>query len=148
MRGKVLAFDYRAGEGHITGDDGQRYRFAAAEWKPQATPAPGVAVDFEPEGREALAVYSLTGPAFSGEKSKIAAALLALFLGFLGIHKFYLNKNGAGLVMLLISLFGVVLAGIPAVIMGFIALIEAILYLTRSDEEFERLYVKGNKAWF
>jgi ABC-type phosphate transport system permease subunit len=42
----------------------------------------------------------------------------------------------------------VVLAGVPAVIMGFIALIEAIVYLTRSDEEFERLYVKGNKSWF
>ena len=148
MRGKILAFDFRAGEGHISGDDGQRYRFAAAEWKPPMAPASGQAVDFEAAGREALAIYPLDGPLISGEKSKIAAALLAIFLGTLGIHKFYLNKNGSGLVMLLISVFGLAFAGLPTALMSVIAFIEGIIYLTHNDEDFERLYVRGNKAWF
>ncbi len=50
--------------------------------------------------------------------------------------------------MLLISVLGIVLAGIPSGVMALIAFIECILYLLRSDEEFERLYVLGNKAWF
>lgn len=148
MRGKILAFDHRAGEGHISGEDGQRYRFAAGEWKPHAVPAAGETVDFEAEGREALAVYSLKVQMLPGEKSRIAAALLAFFLGSLGIHKFYLNRNGAGAVMLLISLVGLAFAGLPTAFMGLIALIEAVIYLFRSDDAFERLYVRGNKSWF
>lgn len=148
MRGKILAFDYRSGEGHITGDDGRRYRFATGEWKPHAAPAPGVAVDFETQGNEALAIYSVGRTLVPGDKSRIAAALLAFFLGAIGIHKFYLNKSGAGLTMLLISVFGLILAGLPTAVMGLIAFIEAIIYLFRSDEEFDRLYVFGNKAWF
>ena len=31
---------------------------------------------------------------------------------------------------------------------GVIALIEGIIYLTKSDEEFERIYVAGQKYWF
>lgn len=147
MRGKLLGFDHRAGEGMISGDDGQRYRFAAAEWKPHSAPAAGQNVDFEAEGREALAVYSIGG-AFHGEKSRIGAAVFALFLGALGLHKFYLGKNGAGLIMLLVSLFGIVFAGAPSALMALIGMIEGIIYLTQSDEAFDRRYVRGNKSWF
>lgn len=148
MQGRILAFDHHAGEGHISGEDGQRYRFAAAEWKPQSVPRAGDSVDFEAEGREALAVYQLRAPPLAGDKSKVGAALLALFLGGLGIHKFYLNKNGAGIIMLLVSVFGFILAGIPTLIICLIAFVEAIIYLTASDADFERHYVRGNKEWF
>ncbi len=60
-------------------------------------------------------------------KSKIAAALLAFFLGGFGIHKFYLGKVGSGILYLLFCW-----TGIPA----FVALIEAIMYLCTSDENF------------
>jgi TM2 domain-containing membrane protein YozV len=78
----------------------------------------------------------------SGADKKISAGLLAIFLGWLGIHKFYLGYTSAGIIMLLISLvsFGT--------IMGIIGLIEGIIYLTRTDEQFVATYVNGKKEWF
>ena len=81
----------------------------------------------------------------TSDKSKIAAGLLAIFLGTLGIHKFYLGYQREGLIMLLVSLLTL---GIGACVMAVIALIEGILYLTRSDADFEALYVQGHKGWF
>lgn len=60
-------------------------------------------------------------------RSKIAAGILAIILGGLGIHKFYLGKIGQGVLMLMFAW-----TGIP----GLIGLIQGILYLTQSDEEF------------
>lgn len=60
-------------------------------------------------------------------QSRITAALLAFFLGGLGAHKFYLGKPGLGLVYLIFCW-----TFIPAVV----ALIEAIGYLSMSDEDF------------
>lgn len=83
----------------------------------------------------------------TGEKSKIAAGLLAIFLGTLGIHKFYLGYTSAGVIMLLVSIIGAFLIVGPF-IMAVIALIEGIIYLTKTDEDFDRIYVRGKKAWF
>lgn len=79
-------------------------------------------------------------------KSKVAAGLLAIFLGGLGIHKFYLGYTTQGIILLLVSLLGWFLFG--PVIACVISLIEGIIYLTRSDEEFYRLYVLNKKEWF
>lgn len=151
MRGTILGFDFRSGEGKISGDDGARYSFAQSEWHGKTPPAAGQKVDFETTGSDALALYPVrggVGPAASYDRNRIAAALLAFFLGALGIHKFYMGKSGAGMVMLLVSVFGVVLAGLPTMAMGVIALIEFIIYLTMSDERFEQTYIQGDKAWF
>lgn len=80
-------------------------------------------------------------------KSKIAAGLLAIFLGTLGIHKFYLGYTQAGIIMLLVSLLGSLLI-IGPLVMGVIALIEGIIYLTKTDEQFYLTYVVGRKPWF
>lgn len=149
MKGRVLGFDFQANEGQISGEDGQRYRFTPADWKATGRPNPGQVVDFEPQGSRAVGVYSMSGGAspMAGDKNKIVAALLALFLGWLGIHKFYLGKNGAGVIMLLGGTIGWLLI-LPPVIVGIIAFIEFIVYLVVSDEEFERKYVLGNQSWF
>lgn len=86
--------------------------------------------------------------ASAGEKSKLVAGLLAIFLGTLGIHKFYLGYTQAGVIMLLVSILGAFLFGLGPLVMGVIALIEGIMYLTKSDADFERIYVIGNKPWF
>lgn len=64
-------------------------------------------------------------------KSKLVAALFALFLGGLGIHKFYLGMIGWGVVYLLFCW-----TFIPALI-GFI---EGIVLLAMTEEEFSRKY--------
>lgn len=69
----------------------------------------------------------------TNKKSRVAAILLALFLGGLGAHKFYLGKAGQGLLYLCFFW-----TFIPACV----ALIEAIIYLTMSDAEFEAKYSK------
>lgn len=61
------------------------------------------------------------------EKSRIAAGVLAILLGGIGVHKFYMGKIGMGILYLLFCW-----TGIPALI----GLIEGIIYLTESDEKF------------
>lgn len=65
-------------------------------------------------------------------KSKIAAGLLAIFLGGFGIHKFYLGKVGVGIVSLIFCW-----TYIPALI----AFVEGIIYLCTSEDDFIRKYV-------
>lgn len=50
--------------------------------------------------------------------------------------------------MLVISLVGFLLCGIPTMVIGVIAIIEGILYLTKTDDEFVSTYVVGRKGWF
>lgn len=57
-------------------------------------------------------------------KSKTTAILLALFLGFLGIHRIYLGKN-SGFIFLVVSLLTIWSVFIP-VIIEFIALVDLI----------------------
>ncbi len=78
-------------------------------------------------------------------KSKLVAGLLALLLGSLGIHKFYLGYTVEGLIMLLISLLT---GGLLALLVQVVAVVEGIIYLTRSDQDFDAIYVQGRKGWF
>jgi len=86
-------------------------------------------------------------------KSPIAAGLLALFLGQLGVHKFYLGYTKEGIILLVgffVSLFlSLILIGfIPLMIIGVVCLVEAIIYLTKSEADFNAIYVQGHKPWF
>ena len=72
-------------------------------------------------------------------KNKIVAAILALFLGGLGIHWFYLGKNNRGLTYLLITLLLCWTVVAPLVI-GVIAFVEGILLLLEPDAEFDAKY--------
>jgi len=76
---------------------------------------------------------------------KIAAGICGILLGSLGVHKFILGYTGAGLVMLLVT---VLTCFIAAPVFGIIGMIEGIIYLTKSDEEFVRTYMDGRKEWF
>jgi TM2 domain-containing membrane protein YozV len=85
------------------------------------------------------------GNKIPGAEKKLVAGLLGILLNCLGIHKFYLGYQKEGLIMLLVS---VLTCGIGAVVMWPIGLIEGIIYLTKSDEEFVATYVTGRKGWF
>lgn len=81
-------------------------------------------------------------PPFPEDNKKLAAGLLAIILGPLGIHKFLLGYTKEGIIWLFLSLitFGA--------LTGLLGLIEGIIYLTKSDEEFYRTYQSGRKPWF
>jgi TM2 domain-containing membrane protein YozV len=81
----------------------------------------------------------------AGADKKIAAGICGILLGALGIHKFILGYTKQGIIMLLVT---VLTLGFAGFIMGIIGLIEGILYLTKSDEEFVATYVTGKKGWF
>lgn len=83
------------------------------------------------------------------QKDKLVAGLLGILLGSLGIHKFYLGYSSTGVAMLLISLLGGLCSfGIATVVIQIIGLIEGVTYLTKSDEEFQQIYVANEKKWF
>ena len=74
------------------------------------------------------------------ENKKVVSGIFAILLGVLGIHKFYLGYTKEGVIQLLLGL----LCGIG----GLIGLIEGIIYLTKTDEEFYQTYQVGKKGWF
>ncbi|WP_299188646.1 TM2 domain-containing protein [uncultured Aquimarina sp.] len=77
----------------------------------------------------------------TGDNKKVLAGVLGIIFGSLGIHKFVLGYNKEGIIQLIIS---VVTCGAG----GIIGLIEGIIYLTKSDEEFYQTYQVGKKPWF
>ena len=82
-------------------------------------------------------------------KDHVAAGLLAIFLGALGIHKFYLGYNTAGFIMLAVTILGSLFTfGLAGGVMWVIGVIEGILYLTKSQSEFEQTYVVNKREWF
>jgi TM2 domain-containing membrane protein YozV len=79
-----------------------------------------------------------------GADKKIVAGILGIVVGGFGIHKFILGYQREGLIMLLVSVLS---CGMLAGVMHVIGIVEGIIYLTKSDEDFVRTYVQGQKGW-
>ena len=69
----------------------------------------------------------------------MVAGILAILLGFLGAHRFYLGDTTGGIIRICLN---IVCAA------GIIGIVEGIIYLTKSDEDFQKIYIEGKKAWF
>ena len=165
MKGQVLSYSSETGSGLISGDDGSRYSFSGSSWNDADQPRAGLRVDFEVDGGGARAIYIDPGAGASGgapgqppitvyqpvdgyqvaaySKSKVAAALLAFFLGGFGIHKFYLGYVGAGIIHIILT-FTIIGIFVNWVIL----LIETIIYLTKSAADFHQTYVVGKRNFF
>ena len=76
---------------------------------------------------------------------KVTAGICGILIGAFGVHKFVLGYKTEALIMLLGSLLTF---GLASPIFGIIGLIEGIIYLTKSDEEFISTYITGKKGWF
>ncbi|MBR2059728.1 MAG: NINE protein [Fibrobacter sp.] len=95
--------------------------------------------------RQGEGVSGATGEA---SKSRTTAALLAIFLGGFGAHEFYLGNSNSAIIRLVVYIVGGVLMCVPSFVLSMISIIEGIIYLAKSDEEFNEVYVKGKRAWF
>ena len=80
-----------------------------------------------------------------GADKKMVAGIVAILLGAFGIHKFLLGYTTEGIIMLLVT---VLTCGILGLVPSIIGIVEGIMYLTKSDEEFVRTYIQGRKGWF
>jgi len=76
-----------------------------------------------------------------GADKKIVAGLLGVLAGGFGIHKFILGYTTEGIIQIVITF---VTCGMGSII----GLIEGIIYLTKSDEDFVRTYIQNKKGWF
>ena len=77
---------------------------------------------------------------YKSEK-KLAAGLLGILLGTFGANKFFLGYTQEGIIQIVVN---ICTCGIATVI----PLIEGIIYLTMSDQQFDQTYVQNKKAWF
>ena len=115
-----------------------------------ARPGYGSVPPQNPYGQQAQYGYQqpYVAPAV-GEKDHVAAGLLALFLGWLGVHKFYLGYNTAGFIMLAVTILGSLFTfGLAGGAIWVIAIVEGIFYLSKSQTEFEQMYVINKREWF
>jgi len=154
MKGHIIGYSSSSNAGVISCEDGSRYTFESVDWKGGGSIESGIFVDFEADGKNARSIFKAVRVVSSVNEPKrnITAGLLAIFLGYWGVHKFYLGFNGAGLVFLLVNTIGLLVTWmlffIPNIVLGFISLAEGIIYLTMSQEDFEKKYVVNKKAWF
>jgi TM2 domain-containing membrane protein YozV len=137
------------------------WREGFGDWQPisavgelaDAVPSTGYAVPGLPAPHAPLASSAMPPagrPAAGGPEDyqmfvakKVPAGLVALLMGTLGIHKFMLGLTTAGIVTLLLFFLLV-----PIPVLSVIALVEGIIYLTKSDAKFYDDYAVRKKQWF
>lgn len=82
-------------------------------------------------------------------RSHAVAGLLGIFLGALGMHKFYLGYIDAGFIMLAVTIVGSLLSfGLAGAIMWLFGIVEGVIYLSKDQSAFEREYVRQRREWF
>ncbi len=123
---------------------------AAGEAAEDAKEAAG---DFKEEAKKTANEFTEGLKNAGGDNKKILAGITAILVGWLGVHKFILGYNKEGFILLGLSLISIILActvifAFLIYIPGLIGLIEGIVYLTKSDEEFYNTYQVGKKPWF
>ena len=98
------------------------------------------------------------GAQLPGADKKLAAGLCGILIGGLGIHKFVLGYQQEGIIMLAVNLGSILLLMLSCGFLfplafvsmgvGIVGLVEGIIYLTKSDEEFVQTYIQNKKPWF
>ena len=101
--------------------------------------------------------YKLVKPRSTRPKDRVTAAVFAFLFGWCGFHKFYLGYISTGIVYLLITILSVgmifsfffTIVGVFTIYIPIIfSIVDGIRYLTKTDEEFQDIYVQGYRDWF
>lgn len=142
-------------EGLITQEDFDRKKtelLNAASADAAGAPIDPTSASFPPDNR------------VEKRKSKWVAGLTAIFLGCNGVHKFYLGYSAQGAILLAVTLGLALPVSFIARALGSIALMkligilqfipiligvaEGVIYLIKSEEDFQMTYVTGRREWF
>jgi len=96
-----------------------------------------------------------SGAQIPGADKKIVAGICGIVIGGFGVHKFILGYQQEGIIMVAAWVIAFVIAmitcgiGTPLILIpSVVGIIEGIIYLTKSDEEFVQTYINGKKPWF
>lgn len=116
---------------------------------PPAPSAPAEDIPPPPPSSDASTAPAAPIPSgSSGKDKKILAGVMGILFGGLGIHKFILGYTTEAVIQLIVGLVILILScGALFFIPAIFGLVEGIIYLTKSDEEFERIYIQGRKGW-
>ncbi len=68
----------------------------------------------------------------SDKKSKVTAGMLGIFLGYFGVHNFYLGYTGKAVAQLILTCVGWIFCGIGPIIASIWGIIEGIMIFTGS----------------
>ena len=121
---------------------GQAYQRSQGPWQAnQQSQGPWQANQAysQPYGQPYQQPYAQAAP---NTKDHVAAGLLAIFLGSLGY-------NTPGFIMLAVTIVGSIFSlGLAGLAMVVISIVEGVLYLSKSQTEFEQIYVFNKKEWF
>jgi TM2 domain-containing membrane protein YozV len=104
MIGHIESYDPDSQSGVVKSEE-KSYTFHLDDWVAQVPPDQGDDVSFDAEGTIARKI-NLVGAYLAPPKAvkyKYVAAVLALFLGFTGLHRFYLGFYWLGLAQLAVT---------------------------------------------
>lgn len=76
-------------------------------------------------------------------KSKVTAGIIALFGGWIGLHKFYLKDPGAGMFYIFLYVISINILGFP--LSALLGIVDAFKLFTMSDEKFDAKFNRGRK---
>ena len=98
----------------------------------QQMPPQGQPYQQVPPGYQQMPMGPAPIPPGYQQKSKLAAGLLGIFLGSLGVHNFYLGYTGKAVGQLLLTLIGWIACGLGPIAAAVWGLVEGIMLLTGS----------------
>lgn len=157
-----LIIDMSGGVGTIRGEDGSSYNLIAEDilvntQQIEGRGLVGHKVFFIPDDAQAkrvivrddiLGIYIVAADgSFIDTGDRLISAIIAVLLGFIGAHKFYLGYKSQGILMFLAGTVGLLLI-FPPFISFVISIAEAFIYLRKTDQEFYDTYIAKERGWF
>ncbi len=149
MLGLIHSYDNYSGVGLIEPDEpgeGQLLGFRSEDVIFPIGLAPGRRVSYRADlhGPYAFAIVMEGAPRRA--RSRKVAAMLAIFGGLFGLHRFYLGYTTLGMATILITI-GLAWAVVGPLATIGLGIIEGLIYLSLDDEKFERRYLVGRRYW-
>lgn len=147
MKGTIIAYEAARGVGVIAPEDGSRqlgFRVEDVEVTKGLEAGREVSYTLETGDWYADKIRLKDAPRLPRSRRK--AALIAIFGGIFGLQKFYMGYPlaGIGILVGIFFLWGLVL---PVLLVIWLGITEGIIYLRLTDEQFDRRYLQGRRAW-